>query len=70
MITSSTLAKDILVKNFKNFHDNEFGEMTDKEIDPLFGRNPFMLNGEEWKTKRAEITPAFTTSRVNFRNKS
>nr|XP_029718736.1 probable cytochrome P450 28a5 [Aedes albopictus] len=64
MITSSELAKDVLSKNFKNFHDNEFGEMTNKEIDPLFGRNPFMLNGEEWKTKRAEVTPAFTTSRM------
>ncbi|XP_065080201.1 probable cytochrome P450 28a5 [Ochlerotatus camptorhynchus] len=64
MITSSTLAKDILLKNFKNFHDNEFGEVTNKDIDPLFGRNPFMLNGEEWKTKRAEITPAFTASRM------
>ncbi|EAT41341.1 AAEL006992-PA [Aedes aegypti] len=64
MITSSELAKDILSKNFKNFHDNEFGEMTNKEIDPLFGRNPFMLTGDEWKAKRAEITPAFTTSRM------
>nr|XP_029718015.1 probable cytochrome P450 28a5 [Aedes albopictus] len=64
MITSPELAKDVLSKNFKNFHDNEFGEMTNKEIDPLFGRNPFMLNGEEWKAKRAEVTPAFTTSRM------
>ncbi|XP_062563197.1 probable cytochrome P450 28a5 [Armigeres subalbatus] len=64
MITSPELAKDILLKNFKNFHDNEFGEMTNKDIDPLFGRNPFMLSGEEWKAKRSEITPAFTTSRM------
>lgn len=25
-----------------------------------------MLNGEEWKEKRAEITPAFTQSKVRF----
>ncbi|XP_055635075.1 probable cytochrome P450 28a5 [Toxorhynchites rutilus septentrionalis] len=64
LITSSELAKDILMKNFKSSHDNEFGDITNKETDPLLGRNPFLLNGDEWKTKRAEITPAFTTSRM------
>ncbi|XP_058821754.1 probable cytochrome P450 28a5 [Topomyia yanbarensis] len=64
LITSPALAKNILTMDFKSFHDNEFGQMTDKELDPLLARNPFMLNGEEWKTKRAEITPAFTTSRM------
>lgn len=64
MITSSEVAKDVQSKNFKNFHDNEFGGMTNKEIDPLFARNPFLLTGEEWKVKRAEITPAFTASRI------
>lgn len=38
--------------------------MIDKDADPLLSRNPFMLKGEEWKEKRAEITPAFTTSRL------
>lgn len=63
-ITSPLLAKDILTKNFKNFHDNEFSDITNKENDPLLGRNPFLLNGEEWKAKRAEVTPAFTTARI------
>lgn len=52
------------MKNFKSFHDNEFGDVFDRETDPLFGLNPFMLKGEEWKEKRAEITPAFTTNRL------
>lgn len=56
--------KDVLIRNFKNFHDNEFGNMMDKETDPLFARNPFLLTGDEWKEKRAEITPAFTASRL------
>ncbi|XP_062565064.1 probable cytochrome P450 28a5 [Armigeres subalbatus] len=64
LITSSELAKDVLMKNFKSFHDNEFSDMTSKDNDPLLGRNPFLLNGDEWKAKRAEITPAFTTSRI------
>ncbi|XP_001844205.2 probable cytochrome P450 28a5 [Culex quinquefasciatus] len=63
-VTSAELAKSILIKDFKNFHDNEFAGMTDKELDPILGRNPFMLNGDEWKAKRAEVTPAFTTSRM------
>ncbi|EAT32234.1 AAEL015654-PA [Aedes aegypti] len=63
-ITSPALARDILVKYFKNFHDNEIGLITNKELDPLFGRNPFVLNGAAWKAKRAEITPAFTASRI------
>ena len=37
----------------------------DKKSDPLLSRNPFFLKGEEWKEKRAEITPAFTTLRVS-----
>lgn len=56
--------KDVLIRRFKNFHDNEFSTMMDKDEDPLFGRNPFMLQGDEWKEKRAEVTPAFTASRL------
>jgi cytochrome P450 len=57
--------KDVLISNFKNFNENDLSDMFDKESDPIFGRNPFLLNGNEWKEKRAEITPAFTMSRVN-----
>jgi len=38
--------------------------MIDTEQDPLFAKNPFFLKDEEWKEKRAEITPAFTTNRI------
>uniref|UniRef100_A0A182JAM5 Uncharacterized protein n=1 Tax=Anopheles atroparvus TaxID=41427 RepID=A0A182JAM5_ANOAO len=58
------LVKDVLIKSFKNFQDNEFADSINKDSDPIFGRNPFMLKGEEWKEKRAEVTPAFTTSRM------
>ncbi|XP_059618990.1 probable cytochrome P450 28d1 [Phlebotomus argentipes] len=64
LITDGALARDMLINKFKNFHDNEFADMTDKEKDPILGRNPFMLKGEEWKEKRAEITPAFTQLRI------
>lgn len=36
----------------------------DKEVDPLIGLNPFFLKGDEWKEKRGEISPAFTSGRV------
>ncbi|XP_055612267.1 probable cytochrome P450 28a5 [Uranotaenia lowii] len=64
LVISPQLARDVLSKQFKNFHDNEFADFTNKDADPLFGRNPFMLSGEEWKSKRSEITPAFTTLRM------
>lgn len=54
----------MLIRKFKNFHDNEFGDTIDKKSDPFLAKNPFMLQGEEWKEKRAEITPAFTSSRM------
>lgn len=65
MLLEPALVKRVLVTNFKNFHDNEFAEMIDKETDPIFANNPFMLAGEEWKERRAEITPAFTAARVS-----
>ena len=53
-----------MIRNFKSFHDNEFAKMIDPKKDPILSRNPFMLTGEEWKEKRAEITPAFTNNRL------
>lgn len=58
--------KNVMITNFKNFHENDFFDVVDKETDSIFGRNPFFLQGEEWKEKRAEITPAFTPSRVSL----
>lgn len=58
------LCKEILVKNFKNFRDNEFSQMLDIKHDPLLSRNPFLSRGDEWKERRAEISPAFTSNRM------
>uniref|UniRef100_U5EW43 Putative cytochrome n=1 Tax=Corethrella appendiculata TaxID=1370023 RepID=U5EW43_9DIPT len=64
MVKDPELIQEVTVKNFKSFHDNEFSQLVDKKSDPLFGRNPFMLTGEEWKERRNEITPAFSPARI------
>lgn len=62
--TSPVTVKEVLISKFSNFHDNELGMYVDEKVDPIFSKNPFLLKGNDWKEKRAEITPAFTVSRV------
>lgn len=64
LVLEPQLAKEILVKNFKNFRDNEFSKMFDFKHDPLFSRNPFLSRGDEWKERRTEISPAFSSNRI------
>ncbi|XP_050509163.1 cytochrome P450 6a2-like [Diabrotica virgifera virgifera] len=56
------LIKNILVKDFKNFHDNDVD--VDPEVDPIFGRNPFTMKGAAWKHKRAQLTTCFTSGKI------
>lgn len=65
LVFDPELIKDIMIKYFKYFQATELYERIDKKSDPLFGNHPFFLVGDEWKTKRAEVTPAFTSSRVS-----
>lgn len=64
MIRDPELIKEVLTKSFRFFASNQFSDLVDEKSDPLFSRNPFSLSGEKWKTRRAEITPAFTNNRV------
>lgn len=66
LILDPVVIKDIMIKYFKNFQGTEFYGKIDRDSDPLFGSHPFFLVGDEWKTKRAEISPAFTNTRVSF----
>ncbi|XP_061401774.1 probable cytochrome P450 28d1 [Musca vetustissima] len=36
----------------------------DKKSDFIFGNNPFMLTGDEWKERRAEVTLGLTMNRI------
>lgn len=63
LVRDPDLLKEITTKSFQYFHDNDID--IDKKNDPLFGRNPFALRGEEWKIVRAQLTPGFTSGKVN-----
>ena len=58
------LIKDITVKSFQNFRDNEL--YLDKSVDPLSGRNPFFSKGDDWKSTRVLLTPGFTSGKVKL----
>ncbi|KAJ3648665.1 hypothetical protein Zmor_020451 [Zophobas morio] len=58
------LIKDITVKSFQNFRDNEL--YLDKSVDPLSGRNPFFSKGDDWKSTRVLLTPGFTSGKIKW----
>nr|WET52718.1 cytochrome P450 [Phaedon brassicae] len=62
LVRDPDFVKNVLVKDFKNFHDNDIH--IDKEVDPIMGRNPFILKGAEWKTTRVQLTSCFTSGKV------
>lgn len=64
VILNPAVIKEVTVSKFHCFHDNEMGTYVDADTDPILAQNPAVLNGEAWKKKRAEISPAFTSSRV------
>lgn len=65
LIFDPNIIKDIMIKYFKNFQGTELHGKFDKDSDPLFGNHPFVLVGDEWRTKRNEMVPAFTNTRVS-----
>ena len=44
LIRDPEIVKNVLVKDFNSFHDNDIESGPD--VDPVFGRNPFVLTGE------------------------
>jgi cytochrome P450 len=64
IIRDPELIRDVAVKSFRNFQDNEL--IIDKKDDPLLGRHPFFIGGEEWRTTRVLLTPGFTSGKVNI----
>ncbi|XP_023707098.2 cytochrome P450 9e2 [Cryptotermes secundus] len=62
IVRDPELIKNILVKDFTSFHDNDVHVNID--TDPMFGRNPFVLRGERWKITRSQLNPAFTAAKL------
>ncbi|XP_020799549.1 probable cytochrome P450 28a5 [Drosophila serrata] len=64
LVVSPELAHHVFVTNFKNFHENALSRLTDEKTDFLISNNPFSLNDDKWKQRRADISPGLTSVRI------
>ncbi|XP_050295639.1 probable cytochrome P450 28d1 [Anthonomus grandis grandis] len=62
LLRDPELVYRVLVKDFKSFRNNEM--FIDKDTDPIFGRNPFILRDQEWKDTRQMLTPGMTSGKM------
>lgn len=61
LVNEMSLVKNILNNDFQHFHDR--GVYLNVAHDPLSG-GLFSLNGDEWKSLRTKLTPAFTSGKL------
>ncbi|GJQ82526.1 hypothetical protein Trydic_g14511 [Trypoxylus dichotomus] len=64
LLRDPEVIEDALVKNFSNFHDNDIEIKI--EHDSVFGNNPFVLRGDDWKTKRTQHLLSLTPAKVKL----
>jgi cytochrome P450 len=64
MVRDPELVKEVLVKNFPSFQENDFA--FDETIDPLLAHNPFLVTDDKWRESRALLSPLFTTNKVKY----
>uniref|UniRef100_A0A6P4E8F5 Probable cytochrome P450 28a5 n=1 Tax=Drosophila rhopaloa TaxID=1041015 RepID=A0A6P4E8F5_DRORH len=64
LVVNPELARRVFVSNFRNFHDNELSKSVDEKNDFIFSNNPFTLTGEQWKSRRADVTPGLSNGRI------
>uniref|UniRef100_A0A1I8Q4F9 Cytochrome P450 n=1 Tax=Stomoxys calcitrans TaxID=35570 RepID=A0A1I8Q4F9_STOCA len=63
LILDLDLIKNILIKDFSNFHDR--GGFNNVEDDPLTG-HLVALDGEQWRAMRTKLSPVFTSARMKY----
>lgn len=56
--------KEIMIKSFPSFYDNEACDMMSLSSDPIMSRNPFFQKSAEWKPNRKQLVPGFTINRI------
>ncbi|KAJ3641253.1 hypothetical protein Zmor_027767 [Zophobas morio] len=64
LVRDPALVREVTVKSFNSFRENDYE--VSKKHDPIFGRNPFVLKGEEWKVVRSQLTPGFTSGKMKW----
>lgn len=64
MLIEPDLIQQILISDFRSFHNNESSRWVSREVEPISGSNPFLLTDDVWKEKRAEIVQGLTISKV------
>ncbi|CAH1174258.1 unnamed protein product [Phaedon cochleariae] len=62
VVRDPDLIKCIMLKDFGSFQKNDM--FADKNVDPIFSRNPFVLEGSEWKARRAEMISCLSPAKI------
>lgn len=64
LIRDPELIKSVAIKNFESFQDHK--NILNSDLDPLFTKNLFFLQGERWRDIRTLLSPSFTSSKMKM----
>ncbi|KAK9731248.1 Cytochrome P450 [Popillia japonica] len=64
LIRDPELIKSVIQQNFSHFHNNDL--LVDENVDPIFGKNPFVSRDELWKQRRAIHTRQFSSGKLKY----
>ncbi|EDV38494.2 uncharacterized protein Dana_GF19494 [Drosophila ananassae] len=64
LILEPRLVSEIFVSGFRHFEDNDASHMVDTSKDRLIARNPFVLQGDDWRRERAIFSTLLTNGRI------